>query len=118
MPYSSVLVIGTGIAGITLAQRLAKNNIKVYLIEKESYMSGQVLFYGCKSIESCNKCSVCLLQRKIKDAEWYFPNIFFKANPETEEAKRKEKNLEVILFLKTLDNKVAKNKERKGKKEK
>lgn len=34
---SSVLVIGAGIAGITVAQRLTANNIKVYLIKKESY---------------------------------------------------------------------------------
>jgi len=94
---SSVLVIGAGIAGITVAQRLAENNVKVYLIEKESYVGGQALSYGCKGVESCNDCSVCLLQRKVKDAEGYFSNIFFKANSEIEEVKKKEKNFEVTL---------------------
>ena len=90
MSDSSVLVIGAGIAGITVAQRLAENNVKVYLIEKESYVGGQALSYGCKGVESCNDCSVCLLQRKVKDAEGYFSNIFFKANSEIEEVKKKE----------------------------
>ena len=71
---SSVLVIGAGITGITVAQRLVENNIKVYLIEKKSYIGGQALSYGCKGAESCNECSVCLLQRKVKDAEGYFSN--------------------------------------------
>lgn len=97
LPNSSVLVIGAGIAGITAAQRLVENNIKVYLIEKESYIGGQALSYGCKGVESCNKCSVCLLQRKVKDAEGYFSNIFFRANSEIEEVKREEKNFEVTL---------------------
>ncbi|MBU4511586.1 FAD-dependent oxidoreductase [bacterium] len=97
MPNSSVLVIGAGIAGITVAQRLAENSIKAYLVEKESYIGGQALSYGCKGVESCNECSVCLLQRKVKDTEGYFSNIFFKANSEIEEVKRKEKNFEVTL---------------------
>ena len=97
MPNSSVLVIGAGIAGITVTQRLAENNIKVYLVEKESYIGGQALSYGCKGVESCNECSVCLLQRKVKDAERYFSNIFFRANSEIEEVKREEKNFEVTL---------------------
>jgi heterodisulfide reductase subunit A len=97
LPNSSVLVIGAGITGITVAQRLVENNIKVYLIEKESYIGGQALSYGCKGVESCNKCSVCLLQRKVKDAEGYFSNIFFRANSEIEKVKREEKNFEVTL---------------------
>lgn len=53
LPNSSVLVIGADIAGITVAQRLVENNIKVYLIEKESYIGGQALSYGCKGVEIC-----------------------------------------------------------------
>jgi heterodisulfide reductase subunit A len=97
LPNSSVLVIGAGIAGITVAQRLTENNIKVYLIEKESYMGGQALSYGCKGVESCNECSVCLLQRKVKDIEGYFSNIFFRANSEIEEVKREGKIFKVTL---------------------
>ena len=44
LPNSSVLVIGAGIAGITVAQRLVENNIKVYLIEKESSKLIKYLF--------------------------------------------------------------------------
>lgn len=94
---SSVLVIGAGIAGITVAQRLTENNIKVYLVEKESYIGGQALSYGCKGVESCNECSVCLLQRKVKDIEEYFSNVFFRANSEIEEVKREEKKFKVTL---------------------
>ena len=94
---SPVLVIGAGIAGITVAQRLTENNIKVYLVEKESYIGGQALSYGCKGVESCNECSVCLLQRKVKDIEGYFSNIFFRANSEIEEVKREGKIFKVTL---------------------
>lgn len=97
LPNSSVLVIGAGIAGITVTQRLTENNIKVYLIEKESYIGGQALSYGCKGVESCNECSVCLLQRKVKDIEEYFSNIFFRANSEIEEVKREGKIFKVTL---------------------
>jgi len=37
------------------------------------------------------------LQRKVKDAEGYFSNIFFRANSEVEEVKREEENFEVTL---------------------
>jgi len=94
---SSVLVIGAGIAGITVAQRLAENNIKVYLIEKESYIGGQALSYGCKGVESCNECSVCLLQRKVKDAEGYFSEIIFKTNSEIEEVKREHNSFSITI---------------------
>ena len=97
MSNSSVLVIGAGVTGITVAQRLVENNIKVYLIEKESYIGGQALSYGCKGVNSCNDCSVCLLQRKIKDTEGYFSHVLFKANSEIEEVIRKEKNFEITL---------------------
>jgi len=44
LPNSSVLVIGAGIAGITVAQRLVENNIKVYLIEKDASKLIKYLF--------------------------------------------------------------------------
>ncbi|MDD3427320.1 MAG: FAD-dependent oxidoreductase [Caldisericia bacterium] len=93
----SVLVIGAGVTGITVAQRLAKNNIKVYLVEKESYIGGQALSYNCNGVESCNRCSVCLLQRKVREIEEYFPDILFKTNSEIERVKRLKEHFEVTL---------------------
>jgi len=93
----SVLIVGAGIAGITAALRLARNNFKVYLIDREAYIGGQAISYNCIGVENCNKCSVCLLQRRVREIEEYFPNILIKVNSEIEEVKNSKDKFDVTL---------------------
>ena len=57
---SHVLVIGAGLSGCTAAKYLADQNIKVSLIEKSDRIGGKVRSYGCKAVDKCQNCGVCL----------------------------------------------------------
>lgn len=98
-----VLVVGAGIVGITTAQRLARNNIKVYLVERLSYIGGQALSYNCIGVENCNKCSVCLLQRRIKELQENPSNIFLKINSTIKDVKKDKSKFEITLIKSPLN---------------
>jgi len=55
-----VLVIGAGIAGATVAERLSKAGKEVCLIEKQGTIGGHVAEMGCKATDVCLRCSVCV----------------------------------------------------------
>jgi len=55
-----VLVIGAGISGCTVAYTLANQGSEVILIESTGNIGGKVRSYGCKAIEKCQNCGVCL----------------------------------------------------------
>lgn len=93
-----VLVVGAGIAGITAAQRLARNNINVYLVERLPYIGGHSLSYNCIGVENCNKCSVCLLQRKVSELQEYPHNIYIKTNSEIKDVKKDKRKFEITLI--------------------
>jgi len=57
---SHVVVVGGGVAGITCASELAREGIKVTLMEKEAAIGGWVANYGCKATDQCNRCFVCV----------------------------------------------------------
>ena len=57
---SRILVIGGGLSGCTVAYRLACSNIDVTLVEKSNTIGGRVRSYGCKAVEKCQNCGVCL----------------------------------------------------------
>ncbi|MBU1713252.1 MAG: FAD-dependent oxidoreductase [Proteobacteria bacterium] len=64
---SSVLVIGGGIAGLTVTHELAKLGIKVELVEKEPFLGGHAIQLTCKATESCAKCGACMVQEKLSN---------------------------------------------------
>jgi len=57
---SHVVVVGGGVAGITCASELAREGIKVTLMEKEAAIGGRVANYCCKATDQCNRCFVCV----------------------------------------------------------
>jgi heterodisulfide reductase subunit A len=65
---NSVLVVGSGIAGITSALELANTGISIYLLEKEAVIGGHSAFFCCKATDICSKCSACVVFDKIKEA--------------------------------------------------
>lgn len=63
---NSVLVVGGGIAGATAAQRLSQAGVQVHLIEKQSTIGGHVAEMGCKAIDTCLRCNVCVANELLR----------------------------------------------------
>jgi len=64
-----VLVVGGGVAGATVAERLGRAGVTVHLIEKQADIGGHVADMGCKATDVCLKCNVCVahtILRKVK----------------------------------------------------
>ncbi len=64
---SKIAVIGGGIAGSSAAVELAKAGNEVFIIEKSSELGGNVKHYGCKAVEVCTKCNLCLVDDVINE---------------------------------------------------
>lgn len=56
----SVCIIGAGIAGVTVADRLSQAGCRVYLIERQATIGGRVAEMGCKATDVCLQCNVCV----------------------------------------------------------
>ena len=68
MAEKTVLVIGGGISGITVASELAHLGIPTTLIEKEASLGGLAGSFCCKASESCNRCFACVVDKKCSEA--------------------------------------------------
>jgi len=67
---SHVVVVGAGFSGCTVAYTLANNGVDVTLVEKSDHIGGRVRSYGCKAVDRCQNCGVCLtagLWKKVSD---------------------------------------------------
>ncbi|MCK4256420.1 CoB--CoM heterodisulfide reductase iron-sulfur subunit A family protein, partial [candidate division WOR-3 bacterium] len=65
MKNGDVLVIGAGISGIEASLLLAEAGRKVYLIEKTSYIGGNVIKY--EHVFSNMECATCMLAPKQQE---------------------------------------------------
>ncbi|MFH1477020.1 MAG: NAD(P)-binding protein [Verrucomicrobiota bacterium] len=63
-----VLVLGGGIAGATVAERLGRAGIDVQWVEKEPVIGGQAAAMGCKAADTCLRCHVCTATDRLKAA--------------------------------------------------
>jgi heterodisulfide reductase subunit A len=63
----TVLVVGGGISGVTVAWELAELGIPAMLIERESSLGGLSASFCCKASESCNKCFACVVDKRIAE---------------------------------------------------
>ena len=63
----SVLVIGGGIAGLTAARELARQNIRVELVEKADFLGGHAIQYACKATDECLQCGACKVEKTLKE---------------------------------------------------
>ena len=61
-----VLVVGAGIAGATVAQRLSEAGQEVYLIERQATIGGRVVEMGCKATDVCLRCNVCVANELLR----------------------------------------------------
>lgn len=67
MLEKEVIIIGGGIAGITVALELGELGIPSILIEKNSSIGGLASTFYCKASESCNKCFACVVDKKVSE---------------------------------------------------
>jgi heterodisulfide reductase subunit A len=61
-----VLVIGAGVAGATVAERLSRDGRQVHLIEKQDKIGGRVAEMGCKATDTCLRCNVCVANEVLR----------------------------------------------------
>ncbi len=61
-----VLVVGGGIAGISVALDLARLNIHVELLEKEPVLGGHARQLTCKATDQCVQCGACVVEEKLR----------------------------------------------------
>jgi heterodisulfide reductase subunit A len=63
-----VLVIGGGVAGLTVAEELARNHVNVLLLERQDRVGGHAARWACMATDRCQKCSACIvtdLKRRV-----------------------------------------------------
>jgi heterodisulfide reductase subunit A len=63
----SILVIGAGITGATVAQHLSQAGMSVHLIEKDASIGGHVAEMGCKATDICLRCNVCRANELLRN---------------------------------------------------
>ena len=90
----SVLVIGAGIAGIQTSLDLADLGFKVYLVEKEASIGGNMAKFD--KLFPANDCSLCVLAPKMV-AIYKNPNIELLTLSEVESVSGKVGNFKVIV---------------------
>lgn len=66
-PQFRVAVVGGGIAGISAALSLAQSGASVALVEKNFTLGGKAYRFTCKATEQCNKCSVCIVNERMRE---------------------------------------------------
>ena len=75
MGDKNVLIIGGGVAGLSVAVELADLGIHVELVEKSDFLGGHAIGYACKAINNtCVKCGACMAEEKLQSAVSH-PNI-------------------------------------------
>lgn len=63
---NKILIVGSGISGITAANMLSRNN-EVWLLDKEDKIGGLSFDYSCKATDKCNYCGWCLVKDSVKE---------------------------------------------------
>jgi len=64
-----VLIIGGGIAGVTVALELAEMGVPATIVERENPLGGQAGAFACKASEKCNKCFACVVDNQIEEVQ-------------------------------------------------
>jgi heterodisulfide reductase subunit A len=68
MTDKTVVVIGSGVAGLSAALELAQFDISVEIIEKSDFAGGHAIRFACKATDQCVKCGACIVEEKLDQA--------------------------------------------------
>jgi heterodisulfide reductase subunit A len=63
----SVLVLGGGIAGASAALDLAREGVRVLVVEQDDFPGGHAARLACKATDDCLKCNGCLVEPRLAD---------------------------------------------------
>jgi heterodisulfide reductase subunit A len=63
----TVVVLGGGIAGISVAVELVRLGEEVALVEKSPFFGGRAALLSCKATDTCQKCGACLVEDRLKE---------------------------------------------------
>ena len=91
-----IVVVGAGISGCSVAYKLAERGLYVVLVEKGHTLGGKVRFYGCKAVERCQNCGVCLIGN-IWDKVSNHHRIHILTNSEIDDIYGEVKNYTVLI---------------------
>jgi heterodisulfide reductase subunit A len=95
---NKVLVIGGGVAGLTVASDLADLDIDVEIVEQSDFPGGHAIQYTCKATDQCVKCGACMVEEKL-DRVVQNPKIKLMAGTRVQEVS-KSKDYSVTLLKK------------------
>jgi heterodisulfide reductase subunit A-like polyferredoxin/coenzyme F420-reducing hydrogenase delta subunit len=56
----SVLILGSGVAGMAAACSLANQGLPVHLVEEQSHLGGKAALWACMATDTCKQCGACL----------------------------------------------------------
>ena len=62
---SNVIVVGGGIAGMTVAGAVANLGIGVTLVERQRRLGGHAAKWACMATDTCAKCSACVVEDQM-----------------------------------------------------
>jgi len=62
---SNVIVVGGGIAGMTVARAVADLGVGVTLVERDRRLGGHAANWACMATDECARCSACFVQDQI-----------------------------------------------------
>ena len=65
MTDKTVVVFGSGVAGLSAALELAQFDISVKIFEKSDFTGGHAIRFACKATDKCVKCGACIVEEKL-----------------------------------------------------
>ncbi len=92
----NVAIIGSGIAGLSLAHELSSLGINSILIDRHPLPGGNAARYACKATDSCQRCGACTVQDYVSRIA-HNDRVELSLNSEVIDTKRTSEGFELRL---------------------
>ena len=64
-----VVIVGGGIAGLSVAKSLSDNGLNCILVEKGDELGGHVRNWACMAADECLRCHCCAVEDLVEAVE-------------------------------------------------